>query len=323
VDPDRTSLPHLTIAARQRKPRFEGLANLYDAVSWIFGFKEKYSLALLIFFGGTLIGFCLARTMMMNPKNVRDLTVPGEWFWYRQSFYKPCIFIHVYCAIISGIFAVFQFLPAIRRRAMIFHRINGYLVLIFLIPSTVCGAVVARRAFGGDLNVQSAFYVIGILIIFCAAMGITNVKRTRTHRKWMLRTVACAAAPITARLASLAARHIISDIGSYYALWRCDQLLYVMPDLDDVNQLYPQCAQAGVDLTKVHVAVHAAVKGDGLSYGSTVRLVFGMALWIGIMTHIIGVELYIRKTESSNRHRRGFVLERDDDDTVKSTADDH
>ena len=67
-----------------------------------------------------------------------------------------------------------------------------------------------------------------------------------------------------------------------------------MPDLDDVNQLYPQCAQAGVDLTKVHVAVHAAVKGNGLNYGSTVRLVFGMALWIGIMTHIIGVELYVR-----------------------------
>jgi hypothetical protein len=100
VDPDRTSLPHLTIAARQRKSRFEGLANLYDAVSWIFGFKEKYSLALraftvsmafsvpysdlstVIFFGGTLIGFCLARTMMMNPKNVRDLTVPGWWSFY-------------------------------------------------------------------------------------------------------------------------------------------------------------------------------------------------------------------------------------------------
>jgi len=208
---------------------------------------------------------------------------------------------------------------------MIFHRINGYLVLIFLIPSTVCGAVVARRAFGGDLNVQSAFYVIGTLIIFCAAMGITNVKRTRMHRKWMLRTVACAAAPVTARLTSLAARHIISDIGSYYALWRCDQLLYVMPDMDDVNQSYPLCAQAVVDsnITKVYVAVHASVEGNGLSYGSTVRLVFGMALWIGIMTHIIGVEFYIRKSESSNRHRRGFVLERDDDDTVKSTTDDH
>ena len=41
--------------------------------------------------------------------------------------------------------------------------------------------------FGGDLNVQSAFYIDGILIVFSAGMGITNVRRTRTHRKWMLR----------------------------------------------------------------------------------------------------------------------------------------
>jgi hypothetical protein len=30
---------------------------------------------------------------------------------------------------------------------MILHRINGYLVLLLLVPSTVCGAVVARRAY--------------------------------------------------------------------------------------------------------------------------------------------------------------------------------
>lgn len=42
--------------------------------------------------------------------------------------------------------------------------------------------------FGGDLNVQSSFYAVGVLIVFSAAMGIRNVKRTtRKHRKWMLR----------------------------------------------------------------------------------------------------------------------------------------
>jgi len=95
------------------------------------------------------------------------------------------------------------------KRAMILHRINGYLVLILLIPSTVAGAVVARRAwvrltqrrtlktrlmaalfwcrFGGELNVQSGFYTVTLLIILCASFGITNVKHTRKHRKWMLR----------------------------------------------------------------------------------------------------------------------------------------
>jgi len=207
---------------------------------------------------------------------------------------------------------------------MILHRINGYMVLALLTPSTIGGAVVARRAFGGDLNVQSAFFVIAILILSSAAMGITNVKRTRVHRKWMLRTVAFAAIPITARLTALAARHIISDVGTYYATWRCDQLLYVMTDFYTVNQLYPQCVEpAGVDAKQVYVSVHAAVKGNGLNYGSTVRLVFGMALWVATVIHIIGVEIYIRKSDSSNRHRRGFVLERNEDDELKSESDDH
>lgn len=41
--------------------------------------------------------------------------------------------------------------------------------------------------YGGELNSQSAFWTIGIMTIFSAAVGILNVKKTRVHRKWMLR----------------------------------------------------------------------------------------------------------------------------------------
>jgi len=34
-----------TIPPKASRVRFEGLANAYGAVSWIFGFKEKHSLA--------------------------------------------------------------------------------------------------------------------------------------------------------------------------------------------------------------------------------------------------------------------------------------
>jgi hypothetical protein len=67
-----------------------------------------------------------------------------------------------------------------------------------------------------------------------------------------------------------------------------------MTDVDEVNQLYPQCTQPGVNLEKTFVAVHAAIKGNGLGYGSAVRLTFGMALWVAIVIHIIGVEVYVR-----------------------------
>ena len=67
-----------------------------------------------------------------------------------------------------------------------------------------------------------------------------------------------------------------------------------MSDVNAVNQSYPQCTQTGVDVSNAYVAVHAAIKGSGLGYGSTVRLTFGMALWVAIILHIIGVEIYVR-----------------------------
>lgn len=67
-----------------------------------------------------------------------------------------------------------------------------------------------------------------------------------------------------------------------------------MTDVNTVEQLYPQCTQLDVNLAKTYVAVHASVKGNGLNYGSTVRLTFGMALWVAIVIHTIGVEVYVR-----------------------------
>ncbi|KIM82609.1 hypothetical protein PILCRDRAFT_820480 [Piloderma croceum F 1598] len=78
VDPLRETGFLDTVQSRSSRKRFGGLASAYRAISWIFGFKEKYSLAFLIFFGGALVGFCLARTMMMKPSNVRTMTVSGQ-----------------------------------------------------------------------------------------------------------------------------------------------------------------------------------------------------------------------------------------------------
>jgi len=241
---------------------------------------------------------------------VRLHTTPGEWFWYRQPMFKPNIFLHIYLTNIAGIFAVFQFIPGIRRRYISLHRLNGYLVLILLIPGTVSGSIVARRSFGGELNVQAAFYILGLMIVSSALVGISNVKcSTRKHRKWMLRTVAYVSAPITARLATISARYIISAIGTYYSVWRCDEVLYVLNEnTTDLYRMYPQCNQPGLDLGSIHVAVRAAAHESPLGFGSSVRATFGMALWIGMVIHVIGVELYIRKTDSSNQHRQDFVL---------------
>lgn len=69
---------------------------------------------------------------------------------------------------------------------MILHRLNGYMTLILLIPGTIAGGIVGRRAFGGSPSTQSAYYTATFLTVGAALTGYSKVRETRKHRKWML-----------------------------------------------------------------------------------------------------------------------------------------
>ncbi|KAG8745785.1 hypothetical protein FRC10_007047 [Ceratobasidium sp. 414] len=293
------------------KPSFlTTFQSVYFGISGMLGFGERFSLLFFFLFGGTLFGFCFARVVMMIPSNVETITIPGEWYWYRQHLFKQCIFIHIYLNIIAGIFAVFQFIPMIRRVScnghlvsatitqlkIILHRINGYFVLSTLLSATVAGSIVARRAFGGELNCQAAFYTVGAMIGFAALMGISNVRKTRKHRKWMLRTVAYTSSPITGRILAITARTIISVSAPYYAVWTCDEVTFLLGDPSAVASKFPACALSpGDDPTGIYVPVHASVYGDPINFGSSQRVSFGMALWFAILVHVIAVEIYVSR----------------------------
>jgi len=287
-----------------------GALNFYRSISWILGFRDRYSLLNCFVWGGALVGFCLARSVTMNPGKIAALLVPGEWFWFRQPMYKINLFIHIYLTTLGGIGAVLQFFPAIRRRAVILHRLNGYGVLFCLIVGNICGSIVARRSFGGELNVQSAYYTLGIMVVFAGLMGVYNVKKdTRRHRKWMLRMVVYFAVAITARVIMLAAREIITIIGTYYSIWRCDEIIDLLADPQAIQSSFPQCIATGVNPASLWVSVHASTRDGPLYVASSVRATNGMALWIATLMHVVGVEYYINKTESANQVRLGFVLE--------------
>ncbi|KAJ7278011.1 hypothetical protein C8J57DRAFT_1308393 [Mycena rebaudengoi] len=229
--------PGLDKHSEKRQPR---LLTFYRSISWILGFRDKYSLLNCFVWGGALVGICLARTITLNPGRTPHLLIPGEWFWLSQSIYKPNLFIHIYFA------------------TLIFHRINGYAVLFCLIVAVTCGSNVARRAFGGEVNSQSAYYIQAMMIIYAALMGIYNVKKdTWRHRK---------------------AR-------------------------------FPQCAAAGINPANIYVAVHASTHDPPLYVASAARAAQGMALWIAILIHIIGVEFYIFQTDAANQVRLNFALE--------------
>ncbi|KAF9029709.1 hypothetical protein BDZ89DRAFT_927858, partial [Hymenopellis radicata] len=100
--------------------------SVYRTISGILGFKEIPSLALYVVFGGALLGFCLFYCQMFNMAVMQTMTIPGEWFWLgTKKFFHVNYSIHIYLSCIGGIFVLLQFLPAIRRRFVLFHRING------------------------------------------------------------------------------------------------------------------------------------------------------------------------------------------------------
>jgi len=193
---------------------------------------------------------------------------------------------------------------------VLIHRLNGYGVLFCLIVGNISGSIVARRSFGGELNVQSAYMLLGVMILYSGVLGIYNVKKdTRSHRKWMLRLVTYFSVVVSARIIMAAASAIVTQIGTYFSIWRCDEVLNLLTDMQAVQSSFPQCVAAGVNPSSVWVAVHASTRDGPLYLASAVRATQGMALWLATLFHVVGVEYYIYLTEASNQVRLGFVLE--------------
>ncbi|KAJ6450892.1 hypothetical protein C8R45DRAFT_1042570 [Mycena sanguinolenta] len=307
IDKERAVSETPTVKKRS-SGRQSGFAAFYRSVSWVLGFKEKYSLLNCFIWGGALIGICLARTPTLDPSRLSNLLIPGEWFSFRQPLFKIPLFIHIYLATFGGIGAVFQFIPAIRRSKVLVHRINGYGVLFCVVVAMICGSIAARRAFGGEINSQGAYYVQALLIMACAFMGFNNVKKdTRRHRKWMLRMVVYLANALTARLIALPTRSIITLIGTYYSIFRCDEVINLIRAPETIQGSFPQCNSP--DPTSVFVAVHASVHDPPLYVASAARVAQGLSLWIATVIHILAVEFYIYKTDAANQIRLNFALE--------------
>jgi hypothetical protein len=72
--------------------------------------------------------------------------------------------------------------------SMYSNQIIGYFVIITLVIGNVGGGIIARRSLGGEINVQTAYYILAIMTIGALLIGLINARRnTRLHRKWMLR----------------------------------------------------------------------------------------------------------------------------------------
>jgi hypothetical protein len=84
---------------------------------------------------------------------------------------------------------------------------------------------------------------------------------------------------------------IISSAGDYYTVRPCPQLAYISKGL---AESYPECAAYFDGSKPGQVAiVHADLNGRPAEIGAALGISFGMAIWLSLAIHAIGIEVYV------------------------------
>lgn len=174
---------------------FVGLArNIYNPI----GFSKGYNFILWLTFAGGLMGFILARFEYLNfygifcgaKLSASNHGAPGECYYFLAPDYERVgIMLHLFAMLPAGFLAFFQFVPVIRHKVILFHRINGYIIITLSFAATAGALMIARNAFGGSLSTQTGIGLLAIIFPGSLVMAYINIKRLQIeqHRKWMLR----------------------------------------------------------------------------------------------------------------------------------------
>jgi hypothetical protein len=261
-----------------------------------------------------MFGFTLARLSYLNiggsaPSSFAQGASPGEWYFYHRGIYRIGITLHLSTCLPAGFLMVWQFVPVIRHKLLVFHRINGYLIMILVFISNVGALIIARRAFGGGVETQAGVGILVILTTVSIAMAYYNIKRLQIeqHRAWMLRAMFYLGTIITTRLIMAISAMVITMVGDYYQIQTCGEVAFGYESWEKAIKLYPDCASR---INGTNIIVHANFNGKSEELGASLGLGFGMAIWMSLLLHIIGVEIYLGLTPRETERLRKVSYEK-------------
>jgi hypothetical protein len=101
---------------------------------------------------------------------------------------------------------------------------------------------------------------------------------------------------ITLRIIMIISANVISSMGSYWDVWPCAKLDWIYKnDCNATIARFPSCSSFYDGSVPVQVVpVHADFNSDAdEERGAVMGLTFGMAGWIAMFLHGIGVEIYV------------------------------
>ncbi|KAK5074502.1 hypothetical protein LTR70_008825 [Exophiala xenobiotica] len=305
------------------------LRKIYNPI----GFHKGYNFPLFIIGVGGLMGFVLSRVYYFDfDGTFSQDAIPGEFYYYRSGHYKVGILLHLAGVLPGGFLACLQFIPLIRYKALLFHRLNGYAAIILLLAGNAGAFMIAKHAVGGSLSLQLWIGVTGSMITAGLVLAYVNIKRLQIdqHRAWMLRVWTWAASIVSLRLILLAATRVITVYGyTYHTAIRCAEIHYMyahvgVPDQGNpTGQIYPQCTME-IDpttgtptggsvnpATNTQTFVSVTNMGAGPENAAAmVRIIFPMAGWLALIVHGLVVETYLWLTPAESYRLRTVSYER-------------
>lgn len=283
-------------------PKPNLLTRILSPVSSPLGFTHSFNFIFFVIFGGALFGFTLARLPYLSfssglcPQGAGSLDC---YYYTPGSIDKIGIMMHLSAILPAALLAILQFIPKIRHRLIIFHRINGYIILLLAIISTIGAFMTGQNMVGGEVSAQTIMGVAGTMFIVSMGLAWWNVKKLQIeqHRAWMLRAWFYAGSIISMRLIMMIMVRVLSDHrGSRGSVaMHCAKITYFLGGSRNATMArYPDCGSyfSGEDPDKF-AAVKTDLRGDVPSVISLYTSTFGTALWVALAIHAIGVEIYV------------------------------
>jgi len=215
-----------------------------------------------------MLGFSLARLSYLNiggsaSSSFDNGAAPGEWYWYRSDHYRIGITLHLSTILPAGLLMVWQFVPVLRHKFLLFHRINGYAIIVLVLLSNVGALMICRHSLGGTVETQVGVVTLATASTVSLAMAYYNIKRLQTdqHRPpWMLRAMFYLCTIITLRIIMIISTQITSRINSYHTVRSCDEMAFIYGSAVSAWKFYPQCNSTADPKTNL-VVVHAMCEG--------------------------------------------------------------
>jgi len=153
---------------------------------------------------------------------------------------------------------------------------------------------------------QAFVGLLATMTIVSAVLVYTNIKRLQIdqHRAWMLRTWFYAGSIITLRIIMIIAALVITQIGGYFISMPCQKIEYV----DGDTQSYAACRENPDAQTAVLANFNTT---NGVEHiAAALDTSFGMAGWLALAMHAIGIEIYLRLTPAEGERLRQVSFER-------------